>query len=135
VTAQVFIVAARRTAIGTFGGSLKDKSPSELAALVTRSALETGGVDPASVGHVVFGQVIPTGPRDAYLARVATLEAGLPQSVPAMTLNRLCGSGLQAVVSAAQMLMLGDAEVAVAGGAEVTCRSCRSRPEACAARR
>jgi acetyl-CoA C-acetyltransferase len=123
VTAQVFIVAARRTAIGTFGGSLKDKSPSELAALVTRSALETGGVDPASVGHVVFGQVIPTGPRDAYLARVATLEAGLPQSVPAMTLNRLCGSGLQAVVSAAQMLMLGDAEVAVAGGAEVMSRA------------
>lgn len=123
MTAPVFIVSARRTAIGTFGGALKDKTPSELAALVTRDSLETGKVAPASVGHVVFGQVIPTGPRDAYLARVATLEAGLSQDVPAMTLNRLCGSGLQAVVSAAQMLMLGDAEVAVAGGAEVMSRA------------
>jgi acetyl-CoA C-acetyltransferase len=123
MTAPVFIVAARRTAIGAFGGSLKDKSPSELAALVTRDALASGGVDPASVGHVVFGQVIPTAPRDAYLARVATLEAGLSQDVPAMTLNRLCGSGLQAIVSAAQMLMLGDAEVVVAGGAEVMSRA------------
>ncbi len=123
MTAPVYIVAARRTAIGGFGGSLKDKSPGELAALVTRTALEAGSVDPASVGHVVFGQVIPTGPRDAYLARIATLEAGLSQDIPAMTLNRLCGSGLQAVVSAAQMLMLGDAEVAVAGGAEVMSRA------------
>lgn len=123
MTAPVYIVAARRTAIGGFGGSLKDKSPSELAALVTRTALDAGSVDSASVGHVVFGQVIPTSPRDAYLARIATLEAGLSQDVPAMTLNRLCGSGLQAVVSAAQMLMLGDAEVAVAGGAEVMSRA------------
>ena len=123
MTAPVFIVSARRTAVGTFGGALKDKAPSELAALVARDALETGKVDPASVGHVVFGQVIPTSPRDAYLARVATLEAGLSEDVPAMTLNRLCGSGLQAVVSAAQMLMLGDAEVAVAGGAEVMSRA------------
>ena len=123
MTSSVFIVAARRTAIGAFGGSLKDKSPSELAALVTRDALEIGRIDPSSVGHVVFGQVIPTGPRDAYLARVATLEAGLSQSVPAMTLNRLCGSGLQAIVSGAQMLMLGDAEVVVAGGAEVMSRA------------
>ena len=123
MTEPVFIVAARRTAIGGFGGSLKDKTPGELGALVTRSALETGGVDFATVGHVVFGQVIPTAPRDAYLARVATMEAGLSQDVPAMTVNRLCGSGLQAVVSAAQMIMLGDAEVTVAGGSEVMSRA------------
>ncbi|QTC89897.1 beta-ketothiolase BktB [Brevundimonas goettingensis] len=123
MTEPVFIVAARRTAIGGFGGSLKDKTPGELGALVTRSALETGGVDLSSVGHVVFGQVIPTAPRDAYLARVATIEAGLSQDVPAMTVNRLCGSGLQAVVSAAQMIMLGDAEVTVAGGSEVMSRA------------
>lgn len=123
MTAQVYIVAARRTAIGTFGGALKDKSPGELAAHVTRDVLEIAGVDPGSVGHVVFGQVIPTGPRDAYLARIATLEAGLQQHVPALTLNRLCGSGLQAVVSAAQMIMLGDVGAAVAGGAEVMSRA------------
>jgi len=123
MTPPVFIVAARRTAVGAFGGSLKDKTPGELAAHVTRAALDAAGVDGGSVGHVVFGQVIPTAPRDAYLARVATLEGGLPQHVPAMTVNRLCGSGLQAVVSAAQMLMLGDAEVAVAGGAEVMSRA------------
>lgn len=123
MTQAVFIVAARRTAIGAFGGALKDKSPSALAALVARAALDASGVDSEAVGHVVFGQVIPTSPRDAYLARIATLEAGLPQSVPAMTLNRLCGSGLQAVISAAQMLMLGDAEVAVAGGSEVMSRA------------
>jgi acetyl-CoA C-acetyltransferase len=123
MTAQVYIVAARRTAIGTFGGALKDKAPGELAAHVTRDVLEIAGVDPGSVGHVVFGQVIPTGPRDAYLARIATLEAGLPQHVPALTLNRLCGSGLQAVVSAAQMIMLGDVGAAVAGGAEVMSRA------------
>ncbi len=119
MTIAVHIVSARRTPIGTFGGALKDWQPTALAAHISRAALEASGADPASVGHVVFGQVIPTGPRDAYLARVAALEAGLDQSVPAMTLNRLCGSGLQAVVSAAQMLMLGDAEVAIAGGAEV----------------
>jgi len=119
----VYIVAARRTAIGTFGGSLKDATPGALGATVTRAVLEAGGVDPAAVGHVVFGQVIPTAPRDAYLARVAAIEAGIPQEVPAMTVNRLCGSGLQALVSAAQMLMLGDAEIAVAGGAEVMSRA------------
>ncbi|MDF7775371.1 beta-ketothiolase BktB [Sphingomonas sp. AOB5] len=119
----VYIVAAQRTAIGTFGGSLKDETPAVLATTVTRAALEAGGVDPATVGHVVFGQVIPTAPRDAYLARVAGIEAGIPQEVPALTLNRLCGSGLQAVVSAAQMLMLGDADIAVAGGSEVMSRA------------
>jgi acetyl-CoA C-acetyltransferase len=123
MTFPVFIVAARRTAIGTFGGALKDKTPAELGALVTRSALEAGGIDPAAVGHVVFGQVIPTAPRDAYLARVVTIEAGLSQDVPAMTVNRLCGSGLQAVISAVQIIMLGDSGVVVAGGSEVMSRA------------
>ncbi|MGA0544050.1 beta-ketothiolase BktB [Brevundimonas sp. VNH65] len=123
MSASVHIVAARRTAIGGFGGALKDCTPAELATHVTRAALEAGRIDPATVGHVVFGQVIPTCPRDAYLARVAAIEAGLPQATPAMTVNRLCGSGLQAVVSAAQMVMLGEAETAVAGGAEVMSRA------------
>jgi acetyl-CoA C-acetyltransferase len=119
----VYIVAARRTAIGSFGGALKDAQPSALAALVTRAALDTAGVPTEAVGHVVFGQVIPTCPRDAYLARIAALEAGLSQEVAALTVNRLCGSGLQAVISAAQAIMLGDADVAVAGGAEVMSRA------------
>lgn len=123
MTAAVYIVAARRTAIGTFGGSLKDETPGGLAATVTRAALEAADLAPGAVGHVVFGQVIPTAPRDAYLARVAGIEAGIPQEVPALTVNRLCGSGVQAIVSAAQMLMLGDAGIAVAGGAEVMSRA------------
>jgi acetyl-CoA C-acetyltransferase len=123
MTQGVYIVAARRTAIGTFGGSLKDETPASLAVTVTKAALEASGVAPEAVGHVVFGQVIPTAPRDAYLARVAGIEAGIPQEVPALTVNRLCGSGVQAIVSAAQMLMLGDAEIAVAGGSEVMSRA------------
>ena len=123
MTRSVYIVAARRTAIGTFGGSLKDETPASLAVTVTKAALEAAGVAPEAVGHVVFGQVIPTAPRDAYLARVAGIEAGIPQEVPALTVNRLCGSGVQAIVSAAQMLMLGDAEIAVAGGSEVMSRA------------
>jgi acetyl-CoA C-acetyltransferase len=123
MTQAVYIVAARRTAIGTFGGSLKDETPASLAVTVTKAALEAAGVAPQAVGHVVFGQVIPTAPRDAYLARVAGIEAGIPQEVPALTVNRLCGSGVQAIVSAAQMLMLGDAEIAVAGGSEVMSRA------------
>ncbi|MDG2534412.1 beta-ketothiolase BktB [Sphingomonas sp. HITSZ_GF] len=123
MTQSVYIVAARRTAIGTFGGALKDETPGSLAATVTRAVLDAAGVAPEAVGHVVFGQVIPTAPRDAYLARVAGIEAGIPKEVPALTVNRLCGSGVQAIVSAAQMLMLGDAEIAVAGGSEVMSRA------------
>lgn len=122
-TPAIYIVSAKRTAIGTFGGSLRDAEPAALAAKVTRAALDEAAVDPAAVGHVVFGQVNPTGPRDAYLARIAALEAGLPKEVPALTINRLCGSGLQAIVSAAQTLMLGDAEIAIGGGAEVMSRA------------
>jgi acetyl-CoA C-acetyltransferase len=119
----VFLVSAVRTAIGSFGGSLRSCEPADLAARVTREAVRRAQADPARIGHVVFGQVISTGPRDAYLARIAALGAGLPQAVPALTVNRLCGSGLQAIISAAQAIALGDCELAVAGGAEVMSRA------------
>ena len=108
---------------GSFGGSLRNVAPTVLAASVTGEAIRRSGTGADSVGHVFFGQVIPTGPDDAYLARIATLHAGLPSSVPALTLNRLCGSGLQAVLSAAQAIMLGDVDIAVAGGAECMSRA------------
>ncbi len=120
---EIFILSAVRTAIGTFGGALKDRSPADLATLVSREALTRAAIDPATVGHVVFGQVIPTEPRDAYVSRVAAVQAGVPVATPAMNVNRLCGSGLQAIVSAAQALRLGDAEVALAGGVEVMSRA------------
>lgn len=119
----VYVIAAQRSAIGNFGGSLKDTSPSVLGALVTRAALEKSGIEPSRVGHVVFGQVVPTVPEDAYLARVAGVNAGIPVEAPALTVNRLCGSGLQAIVSAAQAIMLGDCDVAIGGGAEVMSRA------------
>ena len=115
---EIFIVAAARTAIGTFGGSLKDIPMVQLATTAVREAITRSGVEAASVGHVVMGNVIPTEPRDAYLARVAAIEAGIPQETPAFNVNRLCGSGLQAIVSAAQTLILGEAEIAIGGGAE-----------------
>ncbi len=117
-TPDIFIVAAARTAIGTFGGSLKDVPLAQLATTAVREALRRSGVEPARVGHVVMGNVIPTEPRDAYLSRVAAMEAGIPQETPAFNVNRLCGSGLQAIVSAAQTLMLGDAGIAIGAGAE-----------------
>lgn len=120
---DVFIVAAVRTAVGTFGGTLRDIPPSQLGSIVAAEAVRRCGVDPGAIGHVVFGQVVPTEPRDAYLARVVGMEAGLGQDTPALTVNRLCGSGLQAILSAAQMLALGDAELAVAGGAESMSRA------------
>ena len=120
---EVFVISAVRTAVGTFGGALRRYEPGDLAARMTRAAIERSGTDPATVGHVVFGQVIPTSPRDAYLARIATLGAGLPTAVPALTVNRLCGSGLQAIVSAAQAISLGDCSVAIGGGAEVMSRA------------
>jgi acetyl-CoA C-acetyltransferase len=120
---DIFVVSAVRTAIGAFGGSLRKCEPGDLAARVTREAIRRANADPTTVGHVVFGQVIPTAPRDAYLARIACLGAGLPIGVPALTVNRLCGSGLQAVISAAQAIALGDCEVAIGGGAEVMSRA------------
>lgn len=115
---EVQILSAVRTAIGTFGGALKDSPPTELAAAVTRAAIARAGLDAAAIGHVVFGQVIATEPKDAYVSRVAAVAAGIPHETPALTVNRLCGSGLQAVLSAAQAIMLGDCEVAVGGGVE-----------------
>jgi acetyl-CoA C-acetyltransferase len=120
---EVVIVSGVRTAIGTFQGSLRDKPPTELGTLVTAEALKRADVTPDEVGHVVFGNVIHTEPKDMYLSRIAAMEAGIPKETPAMTLNRLCGSGVQAVISAAQTIMLGDADVAVAGGAESMSRA------------
>jgi acetyl-CoA C-acetyltransferase len=120
---DVVVVAGVRTAIGDFGGALKDFAPTELAARCVSETLSRAKVEPREVGHVVFGNVIHTDPRDMYLARVASVNGGIPKEVPALTLNRLCGSGLQAIVSAAQIVALGDADVAVAGGAESMSRS------------
>lgn len=120
---EIYIVAGVRTAIGEFGGSLSHSSPAYLATEVTKAAIQRSSLAPELIEHVVFGQVIPTEPADAYLARVATLGAGVPISTPAMTVNRLCGSGLQAIISAAQHLMLGDADIVVGGGAEVMSRA------------
>ena len=127
---EVVIVSGARTAIGTFGGSLKDVPPTRLGAIAVREALARAQLDGKDVGHVVFGHVINTEPRDMYLARVAAVEGGIGHDTPALTVNRLCGSGLQAVVSAAQGILLGDAEVAVAGGAESMSRGPYSLPQA-----
>jgi acetyl-CoA C-acetyltransferase len=115
---EVVVVSAVRTAIGTFGGSLKDIPPTELGATVVREALARGKVNGAEVGHVVFGHVVNTEPKDMYLSRVAAIQAGCGQETPAFNVNRLCGSGLQAIVSAAQSIQLGDCDIAVGGGAE-----------------
>jgi acetyl-CoA C-acetyltransferase len=115
---DVFVVSAARTAIGTFGGSLKDVPLADLATTAVREAIARAGVPVDAVGQMVMGNVIPTEARDAYLSRVAAIGAGLPQEVPAFNVNRLCGSGLQAILTAAQSLMLGDAQVAIGAGAE-----------------
>jgi len=115
---DVLVLSATRTAIGKYGGGLAAVPPCDLAATVVREAVFRAGVDPADVGHVVFGNVIHTEVRDMYLGRVAAVNGGLPVETPAFTLNRLCGSGLQAIVSASQAIRLGDCDVAVAGGAE-----------------
>jgi acetyl-CoA C-acetyltransferase len=120
---EVVVVSAVRTAIGTFGGSLKDVPPAELGALVVKESLARAGIRGEDVGHVVFGHVINTEPRDAYLSRVAAVHGGCPQETPAFNVNRLCGSGLQAIVSAAQAVLLGDCDAAVAGGAECMSRA------------
>jgi acetyl-CoA C-acetyltransferase len=117
-TPEIYVVSAARTAIGTFGGSLKDVPPAELATTAVKAALERAAVDPALVGLLVMGHVIPTETRDAYISRVAAMNAGIPKETPAYNVNRLCGSGLQAIISAAQTLMLGDADIAVGAGAE-----------------
>src|SRR3989454_6751764 len=118
VQPEVVVLSGVRTAIGTYGGSLKDKAPTELGAAVVREAVKRATIKPEEVGHVIFGNVIHTDTHDMYLARVAAVNGGLPVETPAFTLNRLCGSGLQAIVSAAQMIGMGDASVVVAGGAQ-----------------
>ena len=117
------ILGAARTAIGSFQGGLKDIPPTELGAIVVREALARAAVAPGAVGHVVFGNVIHSEAKDMYLSRVAALQGGIEPHTPCLTVNRLCGSGLQAIVSAVQSILLGDAEVAVAGGAESMSRA------------
>ena len=115
---EVVVVSAVRTAIGGYGGSLKDVPTTELAALVVRESLARGNVEGKDVGHVVFGHVVNTEPKDMYLSRVATVNGGCPIETPAFNVNRLCGSGLQAIVSASQSILLGDCDVAIGAGAE-----------------
>jgi acetyl-CoA C-acetyltransferase len=115
---EVVVLSGVRTPVGTYGGGLKDFSPATLGAMVIREGVGRAGVAPDDVGHVVFGHVVPTEKHDVYLARVAAVNAGLPVKVPAVTVNRLCGSGLQAIIDAAQTIMLGDADCTVAGGSE-----------------
>ena len=120
---DIVILDGARTAIGTFGGSLANTPPIELGTIAAKAALERSGIEGAQVGHVAFGHVINTEPRDMYLSRVAAMDAGVPESTPAMNVNRLCGSGAQAIVSVIQSLAMGDAEFGLAGGAESMSRS------------
>jgi acetyl-CoA C-acetyltransferase len=127
---DIVILDGARTAIGTFGGALAATPPIDLGAIAAKAALERSGVEGGQIGHVVFGHVINTEPRDMYLSRVAAIQAGIPDTTPAMNVNRLCGSGAQAIVSAVQALMLGDADFALAGGAENMSRSPYIMPQA-----
>ncbi|WP_257557479.1 acetyl-CoA C-acyltransferase family protein [Sphingobium sp. CFD-2] len=120
---DVFLVSAARTAIGSFGGSLKDQKPGELGAHVARAAIERAGLEASLIGNVVLGNVIPCEPRDAYAARIAAIGAGIPQETPAHNVNRLCGSGLQAILTAAQSIMLGDCDIALGAGVEIMSRA------------
>ena len=115
---EVVVVSGVRTAIGTYGGSLKDIAPTELAAQVVREALSRASVDGSDVGHVVFGHVVNTEAKDMYLSRVAAINGGCGEGTPAYNVNRLCGSGLQAIINASQSIQLGDADIAIGGGAE-----------------
>ncbi len=127
---EVVVIAGTRTAIGDFGGSLKDFGPTRLGAICIKEAMARAKIDPASIGHVVMGGVIMSEPRDTYLSRVAALEGGVPVGTPCLTVNRLCGSGLQAIVSASQYILLGDCDSAVAGGAESMSRAAYVMPAA-----
>lgn len=127
---DIVILGAARTAIGTFGGSLASVSPTDLGTVVAKAAMDRANIDPTQIGHVVFGNVINTEPQDMYLGRVAAMQAGVPETVPAMNVNRLCGSGAQAIVSVAQSLTLGDCDFALAGGAESMSRAPYIMPQA-----
>ena len=120
---EVVVLSGSRTAIGSFGGSLKSASNIELGTLVTQDCIKTAGIEKEKIEQVFFGHVINTEPKDMYLSRVISLKAGIPTTVAAMNVNRLCGSGLQAIVSLIQTLSLGDAKFGVAGGAENMSRS------------
>ena len=125
---EVVVLSGVRTAIGTYGGMLKDFAPTDLGAIVVREAVARAGVEPREIEHVVFGNIIHTDPHDMYVSRVSAVKGGIPVETPALTLNRLCGSGLQAIISAAQMIVLGDIDGAIGGGAEVMSRSPYSAP-------
>ena len=127
---DVVVVSGVRTAIGDFGGSLKDFAPTDLGARVVREVLSRASVEGDAVGHVVFGNVVHTEPKDMYLARVAAINGGVAQHTPALTVNRLCGSGLQAIISAAQTILLGEADIAIGGGAENMSRAPYTVPAA-----
>ncbi len=122
-TREVMVVSGARTAIGDYGGSLKDVAPTRLGSIAIKEAVARAGIEPAGVGHVVIGSVIHGEARDMYISRVAAIDAGLPVGTPCLTVNRLCGSGLQAIVSAAQHILLGDTDVVVGGGAESMSRA------------
>ena len=125
---EVVVVAGARTAIGDYGGSLKEIAPTRLGSIAIKEALARARIEPASVGHAVMGSVIHGEARDMYMSRVAALDAGLPVGTPCLTVNRLCGSGLQAIVSAAQHILLGDCDVAIGGGAESMSRAAYFMP-------
>jgi acetyl-CoA C-acetyltransferase len=125
---DVFILSGVRTAVGVFGGSLKDKTPTNLGAIVAKEAIRRAALEPADVDHSVFGTVIPTQASDLFLGRTVAIEAGMPIESQGLTVNRLCGSGAQAIVSAAQMIKLGESKIAIAGGAEAMSRSPHSIP-------
>jgi acetyl-CoA C-acetyltransferase len=129
-TREVVVVSGARTAIGDYGASLKDVPPTKLGAIAIKEAVARAKIDPASVGHVVMGSVIHGEARDMYISRVAAIDAGLPVGTPCLTVNRLCGSGLQAIVSAAQHLLLGDTDIVVGGGAESMSRASYVMPAA-----
>ena len=127
---DVYFLSSLRTAIGDFGGALKDQPPATLGTHVARAAIAKAGLAPDDLQHAVFGSVLHTEPRDMYVSRVIAVEAGVPISAPAMTINRLCGSGLQAIISAAQMIRLGDSSVVLAGGTKSMSRSAYMLPAA-----
>jgi len=127
---EVVVVSGVRTAIGSYGGSLKDVAPTKLGAISVKEAVSRAKIDPATVGHVVFGSVIHGEAKDMYFSRVAAIEGGLPVGTPCLTVNRLCGSGLQAIVSAAQHILLGDTDVAIGAGAESMSRAAYFMPAA-----
>lgn len=120
---QVYIVSATRSAIGSFGGTLKDMRPIDLGITIAKSAITQSGLDASALQHAVIGHVIHTEPKDQYISRAISIGAGMPEQAPALTVNRLCGSGLQSIVSATQMIQLGDAAAAMAGGVEVMSKS------------